>query len=178
MGQPPRFEFVEAGKINRWVRHGAEILKDGGPLHEWEDHFYFGPREAEIFITALPIIKRFAEETTPGRISPICDQTTLSRPWGFRVEANAAFGFSVPGRYIRQPYLKLRRSDVRERLTTAPIGDVARADANIGITKCLALIAVAKDIENWVVNVLGNSPVRYVSTEAYKSVKTVKGYQN
>ena len=119
-----------------------EVLKDGGPIHEWDRHFRFGLRKAEVLLAALPVLKQFAWTSDEERHN-FPTQIIRSDEMGISVqvfvEMHPDFVWST-GELIERPYLQL--------VPLPPASE--RAQKGLGAMKCKAICAVQDDLRAWV----------------------------
>ena len=128
----PRFTLSE-GLFDGWPV--VEVLKNGGPVHVWDEHFRFGERKAEILIACVDILREFWQSTDDEK-----------RTFASRQER---------GLVIRI-YIEMRRDFERSTGTTVdrpwlclhalPPDNVR---IGLGTMKCQAICAVEKDLQKW-----------------------------
>jgi hypothetical protein len=117
----------------------VEILKDGGPVHLYDEHFRFGVQKAWLLLGALPIIKEFIDNTDDDGNTNIKSQYvrdefgSILQVW---VELHEEFVRST-GEIIRRPWLQIHRIPSGPRI-------------GIGLQKARAVHALAREIRSWV----------------------------
>jgi hypothetical protein len=113
----------------------VEVLKNGGQVTPWDEHFQFGQRKAEIFVACMEILRKFWQSNDdqrrafPLRVvekSGLCIQVNVERE----------FVYST-GEKIYCPFLRLE--------TLSPPAVVK----GVGATKCQALCALENDLNEW-----------------------------
>jgi hypothetical protein len=119
----------------------VEILKDGGPVHPYDEHFRFGIQKARLLLGALEVIKEFAANTddegnTAVKSQFIHDESgAVLQIW---VEMHEEFVRST-GERIQRPWLQIRR------LPNGP-------QIGTGVQKAKAISALARELRTWVLN--------------------------
>src|SRR3989442_3541350 len=82
----------------------VEVLKDGGPVHPYDEHFRFGREKAKLIVAAMDLIEEFASN------SIVESREVQSKRFGLRfrawVEMHDEFVHSS-GAPIHRPWLKL-----------------------------------------------------------------------
>lgn len=117
----------------------VEILKDGGPVHPYDEHFRFGIQKARLLLGALEVIKEFAANTddegnTTVRSQFIHDESgAVLQIW---VEMHEEFVRST-GETVQRPWLQIRR------LPNGP-------HIGAGVQKAKAISALARELRKWV----------------------------
>ena len=117
----------------------VEILKDGGPVHPYDEHFRFRVQKARLLLTALEVIKEFAANTDEEGNTTVPSQFlhdgsgAILQIW---VEMNEDFVRST-GEKIERPWLQIRRM---------PDGP----QIGVGVQKAKAVCALARQLRNWV----------------------------
>jgi hypothetical protein len=117
----------------------VEILKDGGPVHPYDEHFRFGVQKAWLLLGALQIIKEFIDNTDDEGNTSVSSQYVrdefgdVLQIW---VEIHEEFVRST-GETIQRPWLQIQR-----------IPDGPRI--GIGLQKAKAVHALAREIRAWV----------------------------
>jgi hypothetical protein len=117
----------------------VEILKDGGPVHPYDEHFRFGIQKAWLLLGTLHVIREFIdnideEGNTSVRSQYVRDEFGhVLQIW---VEMHKEFVRST-GNTIHRPWLQIQRIPNGPRI-------------GIGLQKARAVHAVAKEIRLWV----------------------------
>lgn len=119
-------------------RSSIELLKDGGPIHDWDKHFVLNAQEARTVLLALPMLRRFATvgvgESLQCRIEgvPGCLVSALKCEGEIRGQHNSWF-------YIAawEPF---------------------SGEVQLGRAKCEAVCALEAEIRAWVTKCLGHCP--------------------
>ena len=126
--------------LHRGVYKGSpvvEIVKDGGPVHPHDEHFRFGVAKARLLLTALPMIRHFAEvgdeivDVIPGELAVPDTSGGAVKVW---VEMHPEFVRSS-GETIDRPWLHMRSSAV---------------SIGVGYEKAKAICALADQLRQWV----------------------------
>lgn len=135
----PHFSIKEADDFEG--RPVVEVLKNGGPVCWWDEHFRFGLRKAEMLIACMDILWKFWRSTDDERraFPPqlIEDQTRGLR---IQVEMHPDFERS-DGTRIYRPCLRLQ--------ALPPDND--NTHKGLGATKCQAICAVEVPLKLWLV---------------------------
>ena len=127
-----QYELVPAGLANGYPI--VELLRDGGPIHEFDEHFRFGRSKAKLILAAMENLERFSrgEKIKGGLVSD-------------------SHGNS--GRIIVQFWPDFMRSDGRYvNASWLSLEDPMHPGSGIGIgyQKSLACIALKDEILRWV----------------------------
>jgi hypothetical protein len=134
----PRFSIKE----NFDEDHGypvVEVLKNGGPIHRFDEHFRFGRRKAEMLLACLPALKEFGWASDEKRLcfpSRIVEDTTRRIRVRVYVEMHREFVRST-GETIEQPWVHLQ----------AMLPDLEHL--GLGVMKCRAIWSVQDDLRIW-----------------------------
>lgn len=115
----------------------VEILRNGGPIHPFDDHFRFGRRKAEMLLACLAALKEFGWATDEERLSfqtRIMEDTARRIKVKVHVEMQKFFEHST-GAIIEVPWLRLQ----------AMPPDMIHI--GLGRTKCRAVWSVQDDLE-------------------------------
>jgi hypothetical protein len=132
----PRFSLVEDYFNGCPV---VEVLKNGGPVHVWDEHFRFGQRRAEILIACMASLREFWLSTDDQRRA-FASRVTENQTRGLRiqiyVEMHPDFEHST-GATIDRPWLRLHALPP----DNAHIG--------LGMMKCQAICAVEEHLKRW-----------------------------
>ena len=132
----PKFSLKE------YYFHGypiVEVLKNGGPVNMWDEHFRFGQRKAEILIACVAVLREFwqsSDESLAFKPQLIENQRRGLRIQIY-VEMHPDFELST-GAKIDRPWLRLQA--------------LAPDDAHhvgLGMMKCRAICAVEEDLKHW-----------------------------
>ena len=117
----------------------VEVLKNGGPVGWWDQHFQFGERKAKMFIACMDILRKFWLSTLDERRA-FPPQLVENRACGLQVKVHVEmlpdFDLST-GRTIDRPFLRLQ--------ALSPYED----EKGVGALKCRALCAVEKELNEW-----------------------------
>ena len=115
-----------------------ELLKNGGPIHKFDQHFRFGVRKAEMFLACLKSIKEFAYGTDEER-RRFQSRTEQEGPQAILVyvEFRHYFDWST-GQRVEQPWLRLQSGH----------GYWPRVK-DIGAMKCRAIWILREQIGEW-----------------------------
>jgi hypothetical protein len=120
----------------------VEVLKDGGPVHPYDEHFRFGCEKAKLIVAAMDVIAEFASNTRDDGSTTVDSQVILSQRFRIQfhvwVEMHEEFTHSL-GFTVYKPWLRL---EVLPSGTGAHIG--------VGVQKAKALVALREDLERWV----------------------------
>src|SRR6185437_10556685 len=120
----------------------VEVLRNGGAIHEWDSHFQFGLRKAEMLLAALPVLKEFAWCSDQERLK-FPPQIIGEQEIGLRVqvfvEMRPDFERST-GELVERPYLQL--------VALPPASE--RTHIGVGFRKCRAICAVQDELRAWV----------------------------
>lgn len=116
----------------------VEILKDGGPVHPYDEHFRFGVQNAWLLLGALQIIKEFIDNTDDEGNTSVSSQYVrdefgdVLQIW---VEMHEEFVRST-GETIHRPWLQIQRIPSGPRI-------------GIGLQKARAVYVLAREIRAW-----------------------------
>ena len=115
-----------------------ELLKNGGPIHNFDQHFRFGVRKAEMLLACLEAIKEFAYATDEER-RRFRSRTVQEGPQAILVyvEFKEYFEWST-GQRVEQPWLRLQSGN----------GYWPRVKG-IGVMKCRAIWILREQIGDW-----------------------------
>jgi len=117
----------------------VEILKNGGQVHRYDEHFRFGCRVARILLACLPALKIFAwpsNERDRTEFEPrIFTESNLGIEIEVFVEVNR--GFVVYDELIEKCWLNLKE---------LPTG---KTHKGVGVMKCKAVYSVQDELRNW-----------------------------
>jgi hypothetical protein len=117
----------------------VEILKDGGTVHPYDEHFRFGVQKAWLLLGALRIVKEFIDNTDDDGNTSVMSQYVrdefgnVLQIW---VEMHEEFVRST-GETIHKPWLQIHRIPNGPRI-------------GIGLQKARAVYALGKEIRAWV----------------------------
>jgi hypothetical protein len=115
------------------------VLKNGGPVHPFDENWSFGRNKAEVMLACLPILARFSKASDLER-QTFKNQVIQDPMQKFRiqvtVEMKPDFEHST-GRRINRPWLML---------TALPPGN---AKIGLGALKCEAICAVEEQLRAW-----------------------------
>ena len=114
----------------------VEVLKDGGPIHLFDEHFQFGIEKARLLLAALLVIEEFAANTKPNGTTTVTSQIFFNE--GFQVSVHRDFLHSS-GRLINEPWLQI---DAIPSNTNRSIG--------LGVQKAKAICALSSELREWV----------------------------
>lgn len=119
----------------------VEILKDGGPIHRYDEHFRFGCEKARMLLTCLPILRRFAWPSWDDDRSKIQPQIFKDSRLGMTVEVfvtmNPSFRRSDTDELIDKCWLDLRALPSLE------------THKGLGVMKCKAVWNVQDELRAW-----------------------------
>jgi hypothetical protein len=140
LGGPPRLSPHYQLKFG-WYQGSqvVEVLKDGGPVHPYDQHFRFGAQKARLLLTAIEVIKEFAANTDEVGNTTVKSQFVndasgaILQIW---IEMHVEFVKST-GEKIERPWLQIRR---------LPDGPHIGA----GVQKAKAISALARELREWV----------------------------
>ena len=116
-----------------------EVLKNGGAVHPYDEHFRFGSQKARLLLGALEVIREFARNTDDDGNTTVKSQIVrdnsgnLLQIW---IEMHEEFVLST-GHKIERPWLQIRRLPDGPRI-------------GIGVQKAKAVCAVAKELKKWI----------------------------
>jgi hypothetical protein len=117
----------------------VEVLKNGGPVHLWDEHFRFGQRKAEMLVACMAILRDFWRSTDDERRA-FKPRLIENQRRGLRVqiyiEMHPDFERST-GSTIERPWLCLR--------ALPPDND----HLGLGLMKCRAVCAVEQVLRHW-----------------------------
>jgi hypothetical protein len=120
-------------------RSVVEVLKDGGPVHPYDEHFRFGVQKAKLLLLALKIVREFAANTDDEGNTTVTSQFVhdnsgmILQVW---VEMHEEFIRST-GEKIERPWLQIRR------LPNGP-------QIGVGVQKAKAVSVLADQLAEWV----------------------------
>jgi hypothetical protein len=131
-----------AFSIKEIFGHGfplVEVLKDGGQVGWWDEHFQFSVRKAQMLLSCLPLLKEFWQSSDEQRrnLEPkiMPNDVDGSR---IRVYVKMYPEFELAsGRTIDKPYLYLQ--------ALPPYDETI----GLGAVKCRAICEVAEDLRKW-----------------------------
>jgi len=117
----------------------VEVLKDGGAIHLYDEHFRFGRRKAEMLVACLPVLQEFRVSSDTERLQ-FKERVVEDRARGLvvriSVEMYPEFVRST-GQTVERPWLRLQ----------------ARPPDNhhigLGAMKCRAICAVQESLKVW-----------------------------
>lgn len=121
-----------------------EILKNGGSIHQYDAHFRFGRRKAEMLLTCLRALKEFGWCAAEDRLqfrSRIVEDPALGLRVRVFAEMQRYFERST-GQLVHEPWLRLH----------ALPPDQSRL--GLGVMKCRAIWSVQDELRGW----LGRHP--------------------
>ena len=117
----------------------VEVLKNGGPVHPWDQHFRFGRRKAEILVACMKVLREFwfANDAQRRLFVPqvIQDDARRLRVQVY-VEMHMDFELST-GPTVDRPWLHLKGLPP----DSGTIG--------LGASKCQAICALEKELREW-----------------------------
>ena len=117
----------------------VEVLKDGGPVHKYDDHFRFGIRKAQMLLACVEVLREFWQSTEEQRLAfkprLIEDQRTRLQVSIF-VEMHPDFEYST-GQTVDRPWLRLK------------VLSFDKEHIGLGMIKCRAVCAVKEDLQRW-----------------------------
>ena len=135
MSNHPEYQMEES------VFHGyriVELLHNGAPIHEFDEHFRFGENKAILFLACMSVVKELAF-TPPGEMPDIEKGQTINDEvagTSILVEFFREFERS-DGRRIKVPWVKL--TSLRD--PNVYIG--------IGRQKAKAIVMLRKQLAEW-----------------------------
>ena len=119
----------------------VEVLKNGGPIHPYDEHFRFGIQKAKLLLAALTIIREFAANTADDGTTTVASQVVRDEATGCQicvwVEMHPEFEHSS-GVTIDKPWLQIE---------AIPLG--SGAHIGLGVQKAKAICAVARQLRTW-----------------------------
>jgi|SRR5208337_3649374 hypothetical protein len=117
----------------------VEVLKDGGPIHLYDEHFRFGRRKAEMLVACLPVLHEFRISTDAERLQ-FKPRSIVDRARGLTVqiwvEMYPEFVWST-GKTVDHPWLRLQ--------TLPPDNH----HIGLGAMKCRAICEVQESLKLW-----------------------------
>jgi len=120
----------------------VEILKDGGPIHIYDQHFRFGIRKAQLLLSCITVLGEFWKSTEKERkdFRPRLIEDERGRLTVFAfAEMHPDFERS-DRQTIDHPWLRLR------------VLPSDREKIGLGVMKCRAVCAVAGDLRRWLIS--------------------------
>ena len=117
----------------------VEVLKNGGPVHIWDEHFRFGVRKAQILVASVDILREFWRSTDEQRLVFEPREIRNPRyhpPVGIKVEMHPDFAKST-GEKVERPWLRLQALPPDE------------GRISLGVMKCRAIFAIKEDLKRW-----------------------------
>jgi hypothetical protein len=140
---------------DRKYGHLVEVLSNGGPVHSYDRNFRFGPVKAELMLTGLPALERFAFSTDEERLlfEPEVFKDSRLR-LGVRTHVTLERETSVTmqpgfvrstGEYVERPWLNFQSLQ-------GPF------HIGLGAVKCKAIWAVRESLKEWLERVRSGKP--------------------
>lgn len=131
----PIFSMIESEYLGAPV---IELLKNGRRIHQWDAHFAFGVRKAEILLTCIDVLYEFGWGSDDERRN-FQSRTVQEGPHSLRVSVEFFRDFIYStGELIEEPWLRL------ESLNGFP------TVKGLGRLKCRAIWALREQIGEWV----------------------------
>ncbi|HXE90867.1 MAG TPA: hypothetical protein VNK82_07895 [Terriglobales bacterium] len=133
----------------------VEILKNGGPIHQYDSHFRFGRHKAELLLACLPALREFGWSSDEERLRfqpRTFDKRELGVSVKVFVEMHPHFEWST-GELIEEPWLRLQ----------AIFPD--QSHLGLGVMKCRAVWSVQDDLRDWVCRVRTQASLGEMSEE-------------
>lgn len=131
----PVFSMIEDAYFGSAV---VELLKNGGSIHRWNEHFRFGVRTAEMLLVCIDMLYEFAWASDEERCS-FQPRTIQEGPHSLHVsvEFYRDFVWST-GELIEEPWLRL------ESLNGYPVVK------GLGVMKCRAVWSLREQVGEWI----------------------------
>lgn len=132
----PHFSLKE-DYFNGWPV--VEVLKDGGRIHKFDEHFRFGIRKAKMLVACVNHLREFWQSSDEQRL--VFDQRNFpANEWSLRgriysIGMHPDIELSTAER-IRTPWIELRASPDGEHIGLGPM-------------KCRAICAVEGNLKDW-----------------------------
>lgn len=115
-----------------------ELLKSGGPIHRYDQHFRFGVARAEMLLACLDPIYEFAWASDEERRT-FKPRIVQEGPRSIRVSVEFYEDFTwSTGELIEEPWLRLESLDGRHLVK------------GLGVMKCRAVWILREEIGEWV----------------------------
>jgi hypothetical protein len=132
----PRFSITESFYRGYPV---VEILKNGGRIHLYDEHFRFGCRIARILLASLPALKTFAWPSSEKDRTEFEPQIFTEARLGINIEVYVEMNpnFVVYDELIEKCWLNLKE---------LPTGEIHKG---VGVMKCRAVWSVQDEIRKW-----------------------------
>jgi hypothetical protein len=134
--RPPEYEMVESTFEGNPV---IEILYNGGPIHEFDQHFRFGKPKAKLFLACMDIVKELAS-TPYGEMPAIENQEVNDSVSGYpifvKVEIKREIHHSS-GRILKIPWVRLQS------------GKYSNVHIGFGRKKAKAIVALRRQLADW-----------------------------
>lgn len=118
----------------------VEILKNGASIHQYDSHFRFGRRKAEMLLTCLPALKEFSSSSHDEKLGfqpRIFEDQKRGISVRVYVEMHPEFEYST-GQIISKPWLRLQAMAPDE------------FHLGLGGMKCRAVWSVQDELHAWV----------------------------
>lgn len=131
---PPEYEMIESTFGEYPI---VELLHNGGPIIEMDQHFRFGKQIAILFLACMDIVEEFA--AIEGDERPrVMNRVFIDVVSGYRIFASVETSFELSdGRRVNLPYVYLQS----ERYQDRHIG--------FGRQKAKAIVALRWQLANW-----------------------------
>ncbi len=117
----------------------VEVLKNGGPIHMYDNSFRFGIRKALMLLACMEVLREFWHSTDEERLL-FKPRLIEDRRHGLRVhiyvEMHPDFELSTGAR-VDRPWLRLKASPPD------------KEHIGLGMLKCRAVCEVKEDLEKW-----------------------------
>ena len=87
----------------------VEVLKDGGPVHKYDDHFRFGIRKAQMLLACVEVLREFWQSTEEQRLAfkpRLIEDQRMRLQVSIFVEMHPDFEYST-GQTVDRPWLRL-----------------------------------------------------------------------
>lgn len=131
----PRFSLEEEDVYGCPV---VEVLRNGGPIHQWDSNFRFGIRKAQMLIACIDLLREFWKSTEEERLGfkPCLIE---GQRHGLRVQIFVEMhpDFDYAGEKVERPWLRLQALPPdKEHL-------------GVGMMKCRAICEVVQELKGW-----------------------------
>jgi len=117
----------------------VEVLRNGGPVHAYDNSFCFGTRKALMLLACIDVLREFWLSSEEDRLS-FKPRWIEDRRHGLRVhiyvEMHRDFELST-GTTVERPWLRLRALPPD------------KEHIGVGMMKCRAICGVRADLERW-----------------------------
>jgi hypothetical protein len=117
----------------------VEILKNGGPVHNFDSNFRFGVRKAQMLLACTHVLREFWRSSDEEKLtfgSQVVEDQRRRISVRIQIEMHPDFNYST-GQTVERPWLRLQSLPP----DTEHIG--------LGSIKCRAICEVKIDLEQW-----------------------------